>query len=69
MTETLPFFEIELASLQFLGLFPEPFFGALAVLGTRKARLRFNVDPDPVLSWRGNGVTFPLPCSGNPHSE
>jgi hypothetical protein len=28
----LRFGEIELASLQFLGLFPEPFFGTLAVL-------------------------------------
>jgi hypothetical protein len=32
MAEALPFFEIELASLQLLGTFPEPFFGALAVL-------------------------------------
>jgi hypothetical protein len=39
--ETLPFFEIELASLQLLGTFPEPFFGALAVLdiGTRSIPL------------------------------
>jgi hypothetical protein len=30
---------------------------------------RFNVDPDTALLWRGNGVTFPLPRSCNPHSE